>query len=477
MPATSPSADPPRPSSANATSASTPTSVTAEQPHLRSLLFRRTSVYLSDIPSPESAPPTPSPSAYSSPNNTFFSNKDKDEYRRHEGPKENLNRQRGTDDGSGPQDWYRIAIIADPQLTDWYSYNQSGWVLTLVEFYTDLFMRRSFHRLHNHLSPDAVLFLGDLMDGGRETEDPKEFFKNMDRFYNKVFYSKDTAWNQSPIVMDIEENDEQEQRNMGPRKAEELEEPITGHHQQLVDVPMDRSSRAAIRESGKSVRLFVAGNHDVGFGDTLIRKSMVRYKKEFGSVNYEIKVGNHSLIVLDTLALSANKTTIREEAQEFLSSIGNEDPTAPRILFTHVPLFRLDTTYCGEQREAKQLILDRNGEQYQNMVNASLSSEILRKIQPDMVFSGDDHDWCEIAHSLDNRLTPEVTLPTFSFAQGIRQPGFVVLSLYNPRGLVRNDSPMDFVYESPHPALVQSTSWPEAGATAASDRLTFAYEE
>ncbi|KAI8603848.1 Metallo-dependent phosphatase-like protein, partial [Dissophora ornata] len=261
-----------------------------------------------------------------------------------------------------------IAIIADPQLTDWYSYKQSGLSLWLTEFYTDIFMRRSFARLHQNLQPDAVLFLGDLMDGGRETMDERTFEKNRNRFLENV-------------------------------------------------------------SNGRSVRLYVAGNHEVGFGDTIVRKAVRRYKQEFGSINYEINVGNHSLVILDTLALSANLTSIQKESREFMTRLGQETPSLPRILFTHVPLFRLDTTFCGEARESGQLILDRNGEQYQNMVNASLSREILHNIQPDMIFSGDDHDWCEIVHSLDDKLTPEVTVPTFSFAQGSKQPAFVVLSL------------------------------------------------
>lgn len=59
-----------------------------------------------------------------------------------------------------------------------------------------------------------------------------------------------------------------------------------------------------------------------------------------------------------------------------------------------------------------------------------------------MIFSGDDHDWCEVAHSLDGTLTPEVTLRTFSFAQGIHQPAFVMLSLYNPDHTVKNTFPV-----------------------------------
>ncbi|ORZ09037.1 Metallo-dependent phosphatase-like protein, partial [Lobosporangium transversale] len=230
-------------------------------------------------------------------------------------------------------------------------------------------MRRSFKRLHASLRPDAVIFLGDLLDGGRTTFG-KTFDKNKGRFFERVFITL--------------------------------------------------------------VRLYVAGNHDVGFGDKLVRPSMVRYKRIFGSVNYEIKIGNHSLVVLDTLALSSELPDIRQESQQFLSQLMNETPTLPRILFTHIPLYRIETTPCGAARETKQLILDRMGEQYQNMIHAPLTQEILQGIQPDMVFSGDDHDWCEVAHAYKNSnvksrgnsnkhysYTPEVTLPTFSFAQGI----------------------------------------------------------
>ncbi|KAG0262188.1 hypothetical protein BG011_000239 [Mortierella polycephala] len=102
------------------------------------------------------------------------------------------------------------------------------------------------------------------------------------------------------------------------------EESITGHFQQIIEVPSDAVERATVRSKGRSVRLYVAGNHDVGFGDTLIRKAMQRYKNEFGSVNYKIQVGNHTLVVLDTLALSSDTPSIHEESQEFLSQIGQD---------------------------------------------------------------------------------------------------------------------------------------------------------
>ncbi|KAF9340888.1 hypothetical protein BGZ91_012018 [Linnemannia elongata] len=300
------------------------------------------------------------------------------------------------------QERYRIVIIADPQLTDWYSYKQTGLALWLTEFYTDLFMRKSFARLHRRLQPDMVLFLGDLLDGGRETvagDDRGVYEKNKHRFLDKVFDSRRTAWNQEPLVMDEEDMGEQEGlRQDGGEyetRSRQMDEARTGdrtaHYRQITYPAVGVTERAQIRQDGKSARL-------------------------------------------------------------------------------------PETTSCGEAREAQQLILDRNGEQYQNMVNASLSREILRKVQPDMIFSGDDHDWCEMGHSLDGRLTPEVTLPTFSFAQGIKQPGFVVLSLYNPRHISRNARSL--MQEVDNATTTLPANHVHEGHTAKiCDMTTFAYDE
>ncbi|KAG0246536.1 hypothetical protein BGX31_001407 [Mortierella sp. GBA43] len=370
---------------------------------------------------------------------------------------------------SAAKDRYRIAIIADPQLTDWMSYHQSGLLLTLVETYTDLFMKRSFRRLHKSLKPDAVLFLGDLNDGGRNSNEDV-FDKNSKRFLERVFETGSTAWNKQPVVRDA-----LDPSTLSEPAIEADNVNITGRYLQHVEVPLHSDEREVIRNSGKSVRLYVAGNHDVGFGNTLIRSSMVRYKETFGSVNYEIDVGNHTLVVLDTLALSSGITDIREESQQLLAQIEKEQLRLPRILFTHVPLFRLDTTPCGDARETKRVIVNEWGEQYQNMVQAPLTKDILHAIKPDMVFSGDDHDWCEVAHSLDGTLTPEVTLPTFSFAQGIQQAGFVMLSLYNPDLKTKNVFPV--VPTTSASGLPLSTEGNDGTMIRPSMDATFAYEE
>lgn len=259
-----------------------------------------------------------------------------------------------------------MAIIADPQLTDWMSYHQSGLLLALVEAYTDIYMKRSFRRLHASLRPDAVLFLGDLNDGGRNT-DSQTFIKNTRRFFEWVFATKRSAWNQEPIVTDtlvgetavsalakeLQNNDSEEENSSYLKKRQELTQEekavkvdITGHYVQRVEVPLEAEERRKIRESGKSLRLYVAGNHDVGFGDTLIQSSMVRYKRVFGSVNYEVNVGNHSLVVLDTLALSSKDHSIRGESQQFLDDIKQGNVREfPREISIYSPFVSYCHTY------------------------------------------------------------------------------------------------------------------------------------
>ncbi|KAK3818304.1 MAG: Metallo-dependent phosphatase-like protein [Linnemannia gamsii] len=374
------------------------------------------------------------------------------------------------------QERYRIVIIADPQLTERYSYKETGLSLRLTEFFTDMFMRKSYTQLHRRLQPDMVVFLGNLLDGGRETMMEEQLSeKDKDRFIERVFDSGRTAWNWEPLVMD-EENMREGEGFGGVATSQEKVESrirnITGHYQQVTYPAFGSVERAQIRRDGKSARLYVAGNHDMRFGDTLARQAMRRYKKDFGSVNYEIKVGNHSLVVLDTLALSSNITSISEESREFLDRMEHEQSTGPRILLTHIPLFRPETTPCGEAREGKQLILDRSRKQHQNMISPSISQEILRKIQPDMIFSGDDHDWCEMAHSLDGRLVPEVTVPTFRFAQGITQSGFVVLSLHNPQ-----EQQQEQIQQRQRVSRNSAMQALRDGYAKFSDHATFAYDE
>ncbi|KAG0225069.1 hypothetical protein BGW41_004832 [Actinomortierella wolfii] len=303
------------------------------------------------------------------------------------------------------------------------------------------------------------------MDGGRETIDQEVFNKNLRRFH-RIFQTQRTAYNTRPVfeyitksqlpVPDTDSLHASNESTIGADKVD-IESPEgTGHnvpvktpvqdnqselYRPAKPLPTSSEEREQLRRDGKSLRFYMAGNHDIGFGDTTISTALHTYRGEFGPLNYELDVGNHRLVVLDTLALSAKtkNSPAKVEAQHLLDQIGEQDPrkSPPRILFTHVPLYRPPHTFCGDERETKPSIEQGRGLQFQNLVEEDLSQEILQKVQPRLVLSGDDHDWCRVLHTLPGTTASvaEVTVPTFSFAQGVLQPGLVMLNLYNPSSL------------------------------------------
>ncbi|CAO1630235.1 unnamed protein product [Sympodiomycopsis kandeliae] len=138
----------------------------------------------------------------------------------------------------------------------------------------------------------------------------------------------------------------------------------------------------------------------------------------------------------------------------FLDEMGKstspEGSRIPRILFTHIPLYRDPSTSVSDScslpsnaslplnlvpgtqsnlhRESSrplQMGTDFKGT-YENMINQEWSSHILEKLQPSVIFSGDDHDLC---HHLHNDHTPELTVPAISITSGTHSPGYARISI------------------------------------------------
>ena len=259
----------------------------------------------------------------------------------------------------------RVLIVADPQLTDFYSYKQSdGLLLEATQFISDFYMKKSFSTIIKDSAPDIIVFLGDLMDGGREIQTDVEYFKEFTRF-NHVFKTDKT----------------------------------------------------------ESIKLFMAGNHDIGI--SIIGDAYKRFIKNFGELNQEVKIGNTNLVLLDTIGLLAKADSAQyKNSVEFL----HRNRTGSNILFTHIPLYRKDGMYCGSLRGSRSIKQGR-GYQYLNLIPQQLSQEILTKIQPVLTLSGDDHDDCVLVHDLDSIKFVEHTLPTFSWLQGNFNPGYGVIQI------------------------------------------------
>ncbi|KAF4034023.1 Calcineurin-like phosphoesterase [Phytophthora infestans] len=105
------------------------------------------------------------------------------------------------------------------------------------------------------------------------------------------------------------------------------------------------------------------------------------------------------------MALDADVASraVKTEAKSFLESVNFEDlrarTTGSVVLLTHLPLFRVDDLQCGEEqlREAGHVSYEHPGFKYEthhHALSRELSTELLAKVRPDLVFSGHTHAWC-----------------------------------------------------------------------------------
>ncbi|KTW28638.1 uncharacterized protein T551_02488 [Pneumocystis jirovecii RU7] len=289
---------------------------------------------------------------------------------------------------------YRVALIGDPQLVDKGTYNRSFILTALTNFYTDKYMKRNWKYLNNQLHPQSLIFLGDLLDGGRDLEMKKYRISTLEE--QKIL--KKTRW--------IKE------------------------YRRFDDV--------FFQPPGVKVISTLPGNHDIGFSDGVTLKRLNRFRAYFGESSSSYTIGNHTFVLLDTISLSntvnAQVSKYTKQLLEDLKRTYNQD--YPRILLSHVPLFRPANTPCGPNREKNTSIKLERGFEYQNVILPNLSTIVLENVRPIAVFSGDDHDFCEVKHTVYKYDTTviERSIKSFSMAMGIRQPGVQLISLYNPSG-------------------------------------------
>lgn len=108
------------------------------------------------------------------------------------------------------------------------------------------------------------------------------------------------------------------------------------------------------------------------------------------------------------------------------------DPLPSPIVFSHIPLSRPESAKCGPLREGREDAKIRKGvgPGYQNLLGRQTSHFIVDAIDPVVVFSGDDHDYCDMVHA--DTGVREVTVKSFSPSTGVSRPGFQLLSLVPP---------------------------------------------
>ncbi|KAI5956283.1 hypothetical protein KGF54_000758 [Candida jiufengensis] len=257
-----------------------------------------------------------------------------------------------------------ILLIADPQLIDNHTYPGRNPYLLKLSQHTVDQYLKRNYNNLKNLKPKYTMFLGDLLDNGRASTD--EYFENEVARFRSIFTPDPSIYTNLP------------------------------------------------------------GNHDIGFGDLIKIDIRNRFEKTFGSPNLVVTINEVDFIMLDSTSLSSTKDVINQESKKFISNLPTK--TNPRILLTHVPLYRDPNSECGPLREKPKFDSLGKGYQYQNSITKEISSQILDYIKPDLIFSGDDHDYCDYKH---NDKIREITVKSVSMAMGIWYPAVQLLSFKN----------------------------------------------
>ena len=211
---------------------------------------------------------------------------------------------------------HKVALFADPQIMDAHSYPGRP---AIVNYFTrvllDHYHERNWKYVNYYLEPNTNFFLGDLFDGGRYWED-EYWFQEYSRFH-KIF----------------------------PKK-----------------------------ESVKTI-MSLPGNHDIGFGDTVIESSLNRWTAYFGEPSSYHDFGNHTFVLVDTISLSDKANlNISKVPREFMNKFAEGEHPLPKFLLTHVPLWRnAKQQNCGSLRESKKTFPIQKGDQYQTVIDSAAS--------------------------------------------------------------------------------------------------------
>lgn len=261
-----------------------------------------------------------------------------------------------------------VLLVADPQLIDGHTYpGRNSALLRLSQHTVDVYLKQNYQALVSRLQPDYIMFLGDYLDNGRLCEDD---------YYEGEFSRFEHIFNTFPSYT-----------------------------------------------RGKNLFTTVPGNHDVGFGNGVKALLQSRFVRHFGTPNTVESINGVDFVFLDSPLYSSEDPAIRNAAAQFVDSLST--PTKPRILLSHIPLFRDTELYpCGPARE-RNPFLQIAGYQYQLVIAPDLLQELIDKVQPQLLFAGDDHDYCDITHPSGAR---EITVKSISMAMGIKYPAVQLLS-------------------------------------------------
>ncbi|GAA6021325.1 hypothetical protein JCM11491_005804 [Sporobolomyces phaffii] len=333
---------------------------------------------------------------------------------------------------------FTVLVVADPQVLDMRkSYPERSklarWVSIAV---TNRFLSKSWTAVttttrRTGTPVDAVVWNGDLLDNGRDMDDDE--YADYARQFHRLF----------PLPR-------QQRRHAASASASVLAPPVPvvyvpGNH----DLRLDPFVSTSSKNNNGSTQVDIDG------------AARARFRERFGPLWGEREWNGWNVVTIDAVQLvnahgggggggGREDKKKKSDMVEWIDELGRrrrrreEEDERPRILFSHVPLWRPAGTHCGPLREAQERfaggIRDGYGPGYQNLVAQDDSEWVLDRVGPAKVFSGDDHDYCFVTHRLppgdhgdEGRTVTETTVKSFSMSMGISRPGFTLLTLYPPR--------------------------------------------
>jgi hypothetical protein len=332
-------------------------------------------------------------------------------------------------------------------------------------------MRRTYSKMQTVLYPDSVVFLGDLFDGGREwstrtSESPEKRYQK----YGNPFWLKE--YNRFGKIFFDHWGD----GGMDPRPGQpgrKIISSLPGNH----DLGFAKGIQMGVRKRfiayfGDGNRMDAIGNHTfVSLDSVSLSAAGEQDPQKLGELwrpaadfLNQAKTQKKKLVQRELRVQQGLRPyplfehgLVEEKglAEAKLPHADNEVTDFPTILLTHVPLYRAPGTPCGPQRERwpptpppkdqteplendeRNAIRVAAGYQYQNVLKREITVEIADKIGDiRYAFSGDDHDYCEVLHkdyvSGGGNGIREITVKSISWAMGVRKPGVVLVSLWNP---------------------------------------------
>lgn len=283
---------------------------------------------------------------------------------------------------------HHLVLLADPQIIDPHSYPSRPWPLSaLTVLITDNYLRRGYMAMQSGLRPDTLFFLGDLFDGGREWKTRQGHFE--DPKLGRGRSKEEKGWVDTWHKWYGEDYWLTEYMRFGEIFFNGFQE---------------GGDTAGAWQRGRKLVASLPGNHDLGFGAQVQVPVRDRFEAFFGDVNRVDVVGNHSIVSIDSVSLSADtseylKTNdlrpIYGPALQFLEDVKGlkkkamdeelslwygtdrglkhnhivtefdktdldqfpkpkttyDEGELPTILLSHVPLYREPGTPCGPNRE------------------------------------------------------------------------------------------------------------------------------